>query len=156
MVLKDISHLPLRSEEDARTSWCPCVNPASLQRNRLDSLMPLAPYALSPLVIQLNKSRNWKSGTNTSSLKHETMRSADQCRVPRVTQSKATCAHGTRTSCAHRDTAPLSTTNATIRTQGKRVPKTKNPTAPLALLYSDPKPQLEIPKIVPLGKWSWH
>src|SRR6478735_4580352 len=58
--MKDISHLPMRSEEDARTSWCPCVNPASLKRNRLDSLMSLAPYALRSLVIQHNKTRNWK------------------------------------------------------------------------------------------------
>ena len=129
MQLKQFHSSHPRSEEDARTSWCPCVNPTLHKVGWIAGRRRL-PRRAQVLVIQ-HYNRELGAGnscTNTSSLKHETVRSADQCRVPRVTHRKATCAHGTRTSCAHRDTAPKAQQMQT--NQGTGGARPKSPTTP--------------------------
>ena len=137
--MKDISHLPLRSEEDARTSWCPCVNPTPHMVGWIAGRRRL-PRRAQVLLIQ---HYNWELGagnsqTITSSLKHETVRSADQCRVPRVTPSQGNLRPRHTHQLRPQGHLPKSTTNAThknTRHRGVKDPSIPN-TPSLAIPYT--------------------
>ena len=123
-----------RSEEDARTGWCPCVNPTPPGVGWIAGRRRL-PRRAQVLVIQ---HYNWELGaanscTNTSSLKHETVRSAVQCRVPRVTPSQGNL----RPRHTHqlRPQGYLPKAQQMQINQGKGVQGRKAP-PPLALLYA--------------------
>ena len=122
MVLKQFHASHIRSEEDARTSWCPCVNPDA-KPIRLDSPKPRAPSALRSLVIQHNKSRNWKHWN-----KHERTetRNREKCRP----MPGATC-HPKQGNLRPRHTHQLRpqgyrAKSSTKANQGTRVPSAQN------------------------------